>query len=93
MDGVIYVMLYTEHLYWYHHEEIEKLMKENKWTFERSFGQITDKCEYSTYYDIYMTKELFEDNGFQLIDHKPYRGNWKTALFRIYKFKKVKDAS
>lgn len=83
--GLVYIMLYTEYLFKILNEDITFNIKNGAKDIFEAFGRCTDKCEYSTFYSIIETLELFDK--FRLIDCKSYREN----KFRIYKHEKWGD--
>ena len=81
-DGVMYVMLYSEFLAELHKNRIEELQKNTGKCFEEVFGDITDDCDYTMFYDMKKAEELFAD--FIIEESKLYNNH----QFRIFKLKK-----
>lgn len=85
--GIMYIMLYTEDLFLYHLNSIENMLKNMpEKTWQRCFGELTDKCNYSTFYSVTEALRLFIAHRFQLIEARNYHNN----QFRIYKVKCIK---
>src|SRR5215472_10370852 len=62
--GLMYAMLYTEHLERKHDAHARRLMRENNWTWERAFSDMTDRGTfYARAYTENEGRALFEGAG------------------------------
>jgi len=85
--GMIYIMLYTEDLFRMHINTITNMIRNTpEKTWQRCLGEITDKCEYTTFYTIYDAWTLFLPKGFEYIKS----GGYHDFQFRIFKFRSTK---
>ena len=85
-NGVIYVMLYTENLFRMNLNNITNMIRNTpEKTWQRCFGEITDKCNYTTFYSIYEAILLFSSKGFNYLVSATYH----DSQFRIFKFQKA----
>ena len=86
-NGMIYIMLYTEDLLKFHINTITNMIRNTpEKTWQRCLGEITDKCEYTTFYSVYEACNLFIPRGFQHVQSVGYH----DYQFRIFKFKSTK---
>ena len=85
--GMVYVMLYTEDLFRLDLNNIINVIKNNpEKTWQRCFGEMTDKCNYTTFYSIYEAQVLFVPRSFTYLVSIPYH----DFQFRIFKFRNDK---
>ena len=85
--GMIYIMLYTEDLFRIHMNTIINMIRNNpEKTWQRCFGELTDKCNYTTFYSIYEACNLFRTRGFEYNTSAIYH----NYQFRIFKFRSLK---
>jgi len=87
-NGILYLMVYTEDLFKMNIDKIINMIKNTpEKTWQRCFGEITDKCEYSTFYTFYDAVVLFESKLFRHLISIPFH----NFQFRIFKFKNIKE--
>jgi len=85
--GLGYIMLYTENLLIRNINTVENMLRNSpEKTWQNCFGEITDKCEYSTFYSVITGIELITSNNFNLKDLKDFH----EFHFRVYKLENNK---
>jgi ubiquinone/menaquinone biosynthesis C-methylase UbiE len=76
--GKLYLMLYTSHFFYLNVDKIENMLKNHpSLTWQQCFGEITDKCNYSTFYTVKRVLEDFTSfyTNLNLIKASEYRNN------------------
>ena len=85
--GIMYLMLYTEELFRMNMNNIENMLKNRIGrTWQNCFGEITDRCMYSTFYTISSLNDLSVRNKFKLLIY----ANFHLNQFRIHKLENNK---
>jgi len=71
--GSIYLMLYTPTLFKIHLNTITNMIRNTpEKTWQRCFGELTDKCEYTTFYTYSDIMEQLMNKGFKSIKIAPF---------------------
>ncbi len=88
--GLLYVMLYTEHLWDYHYNDAMRLVEMEKCeSIFEAFGWCTDDTgtPYAKPYTEATGRELIEGVGFRVLSAKTYNQDW----FRTFKAVRVSE--
>jgi ubiquinone/menaquinone biosynthesis C-methylase UbiE len=86
--GISYIMLYTEDLFkFYINNIINEISNSPEKTWQRCFGEMTDKCKFTTFYTVWDACQLFVPRGFGIKNIKTYH----HYQFRIFKLESIKQ--